>query len=229
MRAQISSKLAVLAVWAVTSCAESSGVEEVAENAAEGSLTLGLTGLSPSGSSYRLRDAIFQISGCADSIDGGGYYPYPYPAYAGTGGTLPVAGEGGGGASCSTFELSSEDDLDAPSVSKRVLPGYYTIVLLDGWHLERASTGGWADVDRALLLSPKVQQQYVWDQGAAYVNYSFGVDGDLIDFRHGDINIGISVQTPGEVGSTGGYGGSYPYPVPAGRGGTAGVAGSAAF
>jgi hypothetical protein len=40
------------------------------------------------------------------------------------------------------------------------------------------------------------------------VNFQFGVDGDLIDFRQGDLDIGIQIEQPGDapIGGCGGNG-----------------------
>ncbi|MEY4575722.1 MAG: hypothetical protein RL701_425 [Pseudomonadota bacterium] len=214
--------LGLLGVVLAAACGEGRDADE---SEGHGSLTMALTGVSPTGDTFHLRDATFDISGCAEDPNGGGYYPpgYPYPGPY----PYPYAGSGSAGtpANCLQTSLSSEDDLDAPYITKRVLPGYYTVTLQPGWHLEELQSGGtWTPIENALLLSAASQSLYVWDQGAAYANYAFGVDGTLIDFRHGDINISISVTRPDEVpqypyppyGGRGPVGGS---PVPAGAGG----------
>jgi hypothetical protein len=42
-----------------------------------------------------------------------------------------------------------------------------------------------------VLLSPATQYACICDRGNTAVDYRFGVDGTLIDFRHGDLDIGI--------------------------------------
>ena len=84
--------------------------------------------------------------------------------------------------------------------------------LRDGWHLERITERGWERVRQVVLLSPPSQHVYVWDGGTSHVNYRLGVDGTLIDFRSGEISIGIDVVVPGENrggSGGGGYGGHY--------------------
>jgi hypothetical protein len=49
-----------------------------------------------------------------------------------------------------------------------------------------------------VLLSPAAQYVYIYHQSTTYVNYAFGVDGKLIDFRHGDIDISISIERPAD-------------------------------
>lgn len=63
-----------------------------------------------------------------------------------------------------------------------------------------------------MLLTSTCQSAYVYDQGVSTVNYRFGVDGELIEFRAGDLQIGISIEQPGEGapdagGLIGGFGG----------------------
>ena len=38
------------------------------------------------------------------------------------------------------------------------------------------------------------------------MSYVFGVDGELVDFRHGDLSIWIQVEHPGDHGSYAGSG-----------------------
>jgi hypothetical protein len=136
--------------------------------------------------------------------------------------------------------LSSDDNPEAAVITQRLLPGYYNVQLLDGWTLEQLTAAGPIPVEKALLLSPNYQYAYVWDGGVSQVVYAFGVGGDLIDFRHGDLAISISVEQPGDHGcSTGAGGGGFAGGVscppiggaaggisaPAGFGGVSGAAG----
>jgi hypothetical protein len=109
---------------------------------------------------------------------------------------------------CVALSVSTEDAPDATSITQRVLPGYYGISLRDGWRLEQLAGMGWEPVQTALLLTPAAQNVYVWDQSRVDVRYSFGVDGTLIDFQHGDIVITIDVRRPEESGNVAGFGGA---------------------
>jgi hypothetical protein len=185
-----------------------------------GSLSLSLTGVDPHGISYRLSSAEFEVSGCPD---------YFQSSVAGFG-----AGSGGGGqggSNCIDMVLRSDDNPDSAVITQRLLPGYYNVQLLDGWTIEQLTAAGPTPVAKAVLLSPSYQYAYVWDGGVSQVVYSFGVGGDLIDFRHGDLAISISVEQPGDHDcSTGVAGGGFAggvscVPTPGGSGGFGGPAG----
>lgn len=145
------------------------------------SLEVSLTGVDPEGDLYRLRNAEFEI--------------VSYTRYGDAGATRRV--------------VSSEDDPDAEFIHVRLLPANYTVELLnDDWYLERreGSSGQFETVDDAILLSNRQQYVYLYDNSTRTIYYRFGVDGDLIDFRHGDLNIGIQIEKPDEDG------GRPPYP-----------------
>jgi hypothetical protein len=176
----------------------------------QGALTLSLIGVSPRGDTYRLRNAIFDVSGCPDSSNG--MYP---GGLGGTGGSVNQL--------CTAVSLSTEDAPDATTITQRVLPGSYTVSLRDGWRLERLAGMTWEPVQTVVLISPATQYVYVWDQSYVEVRYSFGVDGTLIDFQHGDIAITIDVRRPEESGNTAGFpsagaAGAIFFPTPAGSG-----------
>ena len=138
-----------------------------------GSVSLDLLGTDTAGQAYRLRNAIFQL------------YPYYYPY---------PPDDGGFG----NLTLSSETDPDATSIQSRLVPGEYQVYLQDGWYLEKLTPAGAEPVAQSVLLSPAFQYVYIYHQSTTYVNYAFGVDGKLIDFRHGDINISISIERPAD-------------------------------
>jgi hypothetical protein len=50
----------------------------------------------------------------------------------------------------------------------------------------------------SVLLTGRQQYAYIDDNSSAEVTYRFGVDGKLIDFRHGDLNIDIAIEHPGD-------------------------------
>jgi hypothetical protein len=196
-----------------------------------GMLSLALTAVDSQGANYRLRNAEFEVYGYPD-------YQYSTPSMGGSGGR-------GGGGSDSFYQenFSTETDPDAEAITARLVPGYYNITLInDDWYLERTNEMGAERVEQVVLLSPRYQSTYVWDGGVAQVNYRFGVDGELIDFRSGELRIGIEIERPGErcvpgggyagYGGYGGYGGYPGYPYPgypygdcgsAGRGGAGGM------
>ena len=154
-----------------------------------GSLAVALTANDSHGELYRLRSANFNIQGYPD------YY------YAGTGGSA-----GSSGYYYDTW--SSEENLDSPTITHKVVPGYYYVSFDtgSGWYLEHLTSGGAERVDQAVLLSSPSQSTYVYDQGDSTVSYTFGVDGQLIDFRNGNLNIGIQIEHPGEDHGAGGFG-----------------------
>jgi hypothetical protein len=211
-----------LLLLGVVACAQGS-VET--SDAKTGALALALTGSDAHGVAYRLRNATFEIYGCP----GGGDYSVaaagaPGSAFAGSGGSAggPVMNP------CVWTTISSEDNPDAAVLTKRLVPGYYTINLQGDWYLEEMTSAGPQRVAQALLLNGSTQSTYVWDNGNAMVSFQFGVGGDLIDFRHGDLSIGIQVEQPGDHDcyyGMAGYGGSYASCGSAGAGG--GVAGYA--
>jgi hypothetical protein len=182
---------ALSALAAMAGCTDDAHVSEAAPEAtaapeASGTVQLKLTGVDSAGRTYRLRDASFQVVG----------YPYfggvllpgmPYPDDAGVG-TL------------SELYLSTEDNPDLPVLSAHVIPGQYTVSLLGtAWYLERTADSGWERVEQSVLLSDATQFAYVWNGGITPVNFAFGVDGELIDFRAGDIQIGITIERPGDA------------------------------
>jgi hypothetical protein len=165
-----------------------------------GALSFELTASDTSGRQYRLRNAQFNVTGYT-SWDGG----------------------------FSNTVLSSETDPDAPAISTRLVPGSYNVGLGGNWYIERITASGPERVAKVALLSEPYQYVYIYRDGTTYVTYRFGVDGDLIDFRHGDLNISIQIEQPGDpgVGGCGGGGGCGPVGGFSGQGGSAGVGGFA--
>ena len=216
MRARVLLGLISLAVSACSHETESKSQAEVTH----GSLAVALTGRDIHGRQYRLRDAEFDLYGCPDWYYGGGY------AGTGAGGT--------GESQCISTTLSSEDDPDSAVITKRLVPGSYNVSLRGGWRLEEMTEQGPQPIAKAVLLSSSNQYVYVWDRGQATAFFQFGVNGDLIDFRYGDLNIEIQVEQPGDhdcyYGYAGfGYGGAGAPRCPVGgsfAAGSGGVGGS---
>ncbi|HKU37526.1 MAG TPA: hypothetical protein VJR89_05245, partial [Polyangiales bacterium] len=197
------------AALALAACAQA--VKDSDQEAETGVLSLALTAQDSQGKTYRLRNAQFEVYGYPDY-----QYPAPQP---------PMGGFGYGGTGSSNYyyeQFKTEDDPDAEAIVAKLVPGYYNITLLnDDWYLERATDTGHERVEKAVLLTPRYQSTYVWDGGVAQVNYRFGVDGELLDFRSGELRIGIEIERPGERCVPGGgyagwgyagYPGMWPYP-----------------
>jgi hypothetical protein len=137
---------------------------------------LELLGADRAGHPYRLRNATFQI----------------YNYYT----SFPV--DDGGD---SNRTVSSDADPDATTIKTRLLPGSYSVTLQNtDWFLEKITPTGGERVAKSVLLSPASQYAYIYDRSTTEVDFAFGVDGTLIDFRHGDLNIGITVEHPDEDG-----------------------------
>lgn len=194
---------------ALCGCGAGPATQEAADRV--GVLQLSLVGTDSARQQYRLRNASFEINGYSEF------------------------GPAGGGGSNTQETVSSETDLDRPFIERRVLPGTYWITLSNSdWYLERLSGPMPERIAKAVLLSSATQYTYVYDRSVTPVDFRFGVDGDLIDFRHGDLRICISIERPDDSAtagrpsqSVGGSGGSpdscYSYAGSgAGTGGTAG-------
>jgi hypothetical protein len=166
-------------------------LEDPSNEDAIGGLSLALTSVDNQGRSYRLRDAVFSISS-----EYGWYYD---------GGTPPPP-----------TTLSTETDPDADRLTARLLPGGYRVALEGDWYLERLGPNGPQRVQQAVLLTNAVQYAYIYDGWNYDLDFRFGVDGTLIDFRHGDLNVDISIELPGEGPGYPWYDASLPLPVDAG-------------
>lgn len=174
---------------------------------------MALTARDSDGDQYRLRNAVFQVTGYA--YDPSLTQPPAADDDAG------VAGNGGTGSNpvVSSVTVSTEDNPDAEFINLTLTPGYYTVELInDSWFLERATeTGAWERVDGAELISPKLQAATVVRDQTTSINYRFSVEGEIIDMGTGDLTIGITVEK--RQPSTAGSGA-------AGSGAEAGAAGS---
>jgi len=144
-----------------------------------GTLSLPLVNNGASGTTYRLRDATFEITS-------NGYYSY-----------------GAGGAPDATSVLvSSEDNPNASAISVSLERGSYNVTLRPGWRLEKQVGAGYEPVD-ATLLSAAAQWVYVCPHASTTAEYQFGIGGRAIWFN-GDLNIQIHVyENPSEY-----YGGA---------------------
>jgi hypothetical protein len=188
-------------VLGVGACNDGTPVNESSEQLEEGelgNLSLNLTGSDTAGRQYRLRGAQFSIWGYPDLPQ-------------------PVSDGGFGGYSTT---VTTETDPNAAVITLRVVPGYYQVNLdSTSWYLERLTDMTWERVEQVALLSPAYQSVYVYNAGVSSVNYRFGVDGELIDFRAGDLQIGIEIEQPGEGPGDAGF------PFPGLFGGVGGLVG----
>jgi hypothetical protein len=193
--------LGVASAAAVTGCG-SGGPGGSTEDM--GTLSVPLSTHGPSGTEYRLRDAVFEIRSEYDYYDD--------------------SASGGLDSGGSSYTLSSEDDLSASSLSISVERGYYYIRLLPGWHMEKLENGSGTAVE-ANLLSPATQWVFVSPRSTSWVEYQFGI-GDRALWFNGNLNIDLQVyEDPsqyyggGDAGAGPGFGGD------SGVGGTSGTAG----
>jgi hypothetical protein len=161
------------AAVSLAGCAQEVIAEEAGDTSDVGAIEVALTGVDADLQEYRLRSATFDINGTRYN-DGQGV----------------------------SLSVSSESDLDNPVLSTRLFYGYYGVTLFSGdWYLERITAEGTERVDQAVLLSPATQYTFVNQGAASQVTFQFGVDGELIDFYGGDLEIGIGVQrAPGSGG-----------------------------
>lgn len=154
--------------FAVTACSGRAEQDAYSDDTAVGSLQLALTGMDAQQQLYRLRGATFDIQGTR------------YTDYQ------PVLAT-----------VSSESDPDAELLSTRLFHGFYTVSLLaEGWYIERVTEEGAIRVEQVALLSSPSQSIGITAGAASRIAFQFGVDGELIDFIGGDLEIGISIQNP---------------------------------
>lgn len=165
-----------------TACSNEGGAREES-----GTLSVPLSTQGPSGATYRLRDATFQIIN-------------QYYYYEAEGG----AGEGGP----SVTTVSSETNPDASAISVSLERGYYYVRLLPGWRMEKVEDGVATDVE-ATLLSGETQWAYVGAHSTSWVEYQFGL-GERSLWFNGNLNLQIQVyEKPSDVyGGAGGVGGA---------------------
>ena len=158
--------LSVASVAAVTGCSGGAG----GSGEEKGTLSVPLSTHGPSGTEYRLRDAVFEIRN-----------EYDYE--------LDSASSGGD--SGNSYTVSSEDDPTANSLNISVERGYYYVRLLPGWHMEKIENGAATYVE-ANLLSPATQWVYVSPRSTSWLEYQFGI-GDRALWFNGNLNIDIQV------------------------------------
>jgi hypothetical protein len=187
---RINGLLLPLALVAALGCSSEGAKTEAGDEGQTGMLALKLSAKDAQGESYRLRNAVFSISG----------YSYVNGQYTYT-----------------NTSVSSETEPELPVVRASLLEGYYDVTFFDsGWYFEHVTAGGAELVEKATLLGPSSQSTYVNRGLTTPVSFSFGVNGELVDFLGGQLEIGVTVEQPpfgsGGTGSGGSTG-------PAGAGG----------
>ncbi|HET9955536.1 MAG TPA: hypothetical protein VFQ61_13575 [Polyangiaceae bacterium] len=179
-----------------------------------GTLALNLIGTDRAGEQYRLRNASFDLYGFPDYFEVVGKDEPPPPmgtgGAAGGGMTTPSAGFAGsvtgGSANYYSESFSSEEDPDSATISRRLVPGYYYLTLSNSdFYMEHLTPSGPERVEKLVLLSGRTTSAYIWNGGVTDVAYQFGINGDLIDFRSGELRVNIGIEHPGENMGTGGY------------------------
>ena len=140
-----------------------------------GTVRLNLTGSSNTGTTYRLRNATFVVTG-------------------------PVQ-----------VTLSSETDVNAPSIKAELPAGSYVINLNANWSLEKSVNGTFVPVKAALASANPIGFQ-ITDQGVTGVAFQFNAGDDVVALGDGTLDLTIDIND-GAGGS--GQGGS-------GQGGSAG-------
>jgi hypothetical protein len=187
--------LMVAAAGLAAGCSSSGHPEE------HGTLNLPLSTQGPSGATYRLRNATFEMRN--------EYYYYEDQAAGGEGGTPTTPG---------VVTVSSETDPDASAISVSLENGYYYVRLLPGWHMEKVEGGGATNVE-AQLLSSTTQWVYVAPHSTRWIEYQFGL-GDRALWFNGNLNLQIQVyEKPSDLYGGGGE------PNAAGAGGFSGSPG----
>lgn len=160
-------------------CSSGGAKTETGDDGQNGTLALLLSAEDAQGESYRLRNAEFAING----------YSYVTGQYIST-------------------SVSSETDPELPVVKARLLEGYYDVSFIDsGWYMEHLTPAGPEPVEKSTLLGAASVSTYIYRGTVSPVSFAFGVNGELVDFLGGQLEIGITVEQPpfgaGGSGSSG--------------------------
>jgi hypothetical protein len=218
-------QLGLVALGLLAGCSGSGASEETVT----GTVALPLVTYGPSGTTYRLRNAVFELSRNRyyelNQGTGGAYggiastsIPSTTPTttiwtgtWTSTGTTPPIA----------PVIVNSEDQPDAESLTVELEQGDYIARLLPGWSMEKI-VGGVAEPVEAQLLSGESQWIWVSPHATSWVSYQFGI-GDYEMWFNGNVNINIQVyENPEQY-----YGGTSPYPGTGGSGGYPAAGGAA--
>jgi hypothetical protein len=133
-----------------------------------GSLEMSLIGVDADNQRYRLRGAAFEIAGTE-------HFTFQ-----------PVS-----------QTLLADDHLDDAVLRSELVYGYYTVSLHpESWYVERVTPEGPQRVEEAVLLSPLMQHVSIQPSSVSQLGFQFGVDGDIVDFFGGRLEIGVGFQRP---------------------------------
>lgn len=175
MISKISTTSKFIAVLALLSACGSSGGNSTTvvsndDSSELGNLELRLSSFKD-GVEYRLRDAVFHLSG-GGRTDAGMRSQY----------------------------VLGEDFLGQERIRVPLERGFYFITLLDGWRMENASTAPPETVP-AILFSRIEQQFSIYRGSTANVTYEFGVNGTELDFGGKlDIRIQVRLASGADAG-----------------------------
>lgn len=199
-------QLGLVAVGLLAGCSSSGSTEETVT----GTVALPLVTYGPSGATYRLRNAIFELT------------PYQYYwSNTGTGGaygtspSMPpttgiVTGTSTGNSTATVVVVNSEDQPNAESITVDLEQGEYVARLLPGWSMEKSVNGATEPVE-AQLLNGSTQWFWVSPRATSWLSYQFGIGSHELWFN-GDVNINIQVfESPEQYyGGAGGSTSVYP-------------------
>lgn len=221
--------LGLVAVGLLAGCSDNGSPEETIT----GAVALPLVTYGPSGATYRLRNAVFELTPYQyywSSTGTGGAYgtsvamPPTTSIETGTAtgtsietgtatGTSIVTGTATGtsiGTSPAAVVVNSEDQPDAESITVDLEQGQYLARLLPGWTMEKTVDGTTEPVE-AQLLNGNTQWFWVSPHATSWLSYQFGIGNRALWFN-GDVNINIQVfESPDQYyGGVGGATGVYP-------------------
>lgn len=159
------------AAWLSVGCTHSTSDAQSEET---GTLGLPLQAHANSGVEYRLRNAQFELMGFPSNC----YEGEPCDVYSET--------------------ISSEDYLDADSITLSLREGSYDIFLQPNWEMERLNEDGTSETVEAVLLNGSYQWAWVSPHSTTWVSYKFGI-GDEELWLNGQVNLTIDVyEDPSE-------------------------------
>lgn len=153
-----------LALATLMGCATHGSDDGTSDTEARGTLSLPLVTHGPSGTTYRLRNAKFEIEPIGYYFEGG----------------RP-----------NSILVNGDDDPDQESIQVNLEQGRYFVRLQPDWILERSQNGETTPIE-AQLLNGSTQRVSVWPRSTSWVAYQFGV-GDRALWFNGDVNIEAEV------------------------------------
>lgn len=192
----------------------SGGPETSTSEVGLGTVVLPLVGKAESGVQYKLRDAVFDVvpnrryypycdpstgfcmvTGMADAGSATSEMIVGVAGKnVGAAGKVVKGGSGGGGTGGTTpgpvaLVLNSEDNPDAASIKVKLEQADYSIILRNGWRMEKIVDGNAQPVE-ATILNSNYQYIYVTRHQTSTVAFEFGI-GDRAIWVNGEIDIRI--------------------------------------